>query len=181
MKEQGITTLLFAQAAHRVSTVEWRICTVYVEQEKSMMAGVLRCLPIHGLFTGNLVNYAIVSLLIPVMNRKRFCNPLDINMSEDRIFGREQEISCEASGRNRARFQGRFLKLCNHPVVVQTAGEKMFTTKHGYKPRNSVLSDFVYFAHFVVKISESAMSCKNQSKSNQIKPNPTKSNHYFFR
>jgi hypothetical protein len=152
-----------------------------IEQKKSVMSGHPRCLPMGGLFNGNWVNYAIVSLLIPVMNRKRFCNPLDINMSEDRIFGREQEISCEASGRNRARFQGRFLKLCNHPVVVQTAGEKMFTTKHGYKPRNSVLSDFVYFAHFVVKISESAMSCKNQSKSNQIKPNPTKSNHYFFR
>jgi hypothetical protein len=123
MKEQGITTLLFAQAAHRVSTVEWRICTVYVEQEKSMMAGVLRCLPIHGLFTGNLVNYAIVSLLIPVMNRKRFCNPLEINMAEDQILGREQEISGEASGRNREHFQGRFFKLCNHPVTaMQAAG-----------------------------------------------------------
>ena len=31
---------------------------------------------------------------------------------------------------------------------------------------------------FVVK--GPAVSCRNQSKSNQIKPNPTKSNHYFF-
>jgi hypothetical protein len=48
------------------------------------------------------------------MNRKRFCNPLETNMEEDRILGREQEISGEASGRNREPVQGHFLKLCNH-------------------------------------------------------------------
>jgi hypothetical protein len=63
------------------------------------------------------------------------------------------------------------------------------TTKHGYEPRNSVSSAFVYFAPalsnveglFVVNVSASAMSCKNQTRSNQIRLNPTKLNHIFFR
>ena len=41
-------------------------------------------------------------------------------------------------------------------------------------------ADFVYLAPFVVNVSAPAIGCKNQSKSNQIRPNPTKSNHYFF-
>ena len=41
-------------------------------------------------------------------------------------------------------------------------------------------ADFVYLAPFVVNVSAPVMSCKNQSKSNQIRLNPTKSNHYFF-
>jgi hypothetical protein len=116
-------------------------------------------LPIHGPFTGNSVNCAIVSLLFLVINRKRFCNPLEINMSEDRILGQEQEISGEVSGCNRERFQGRFLKLCNHLTAMQTTTLRRLS--------------------FVVQ--RSAMSCRNQSKSNQIRLNPTKSNHYFFR
>ena len=160
MKEQGITTLLFAQAAHGFSVwIFEKFCSVDAEQKKSMMAGSLRGLPSHGLFTGNSINYAIVSLLFPDINRKRFCNPLEINMSEDRILGREQEISGEASGRNREHFQGRFLKLCNHLAAVQATTLRRLS--------------------FVVQLS--AMSCKNQSKSDQIRLNQTKSNHYFFR
>ena len=41
-------------------------------------------------------------------------------------------------------------------------------------------ADFVYLAPFSVDVSAPAMSRENQGKSNQIKPNPTKSNHYFF-
>ena len=45
---------------------------------------------------------------------------------------------------------------------------------------NPAFADFGHLASFVVNVSAGAISCRNQSKSNQIKPNPTKSNHYFF-
>ena len=66
MKEQGITTLLFARAAHGFSVwISENFCAVNIEQKKSVMAGHTRCLPMGGLFNGNWVNYAIVSLLFP--------------------------------------------------------------------------------------------------------------------
>jgi hypothetical protein len=45
---------------------------------------------------------------------------------------------------------------------------------------NPAFADFAYLGPCAVNVSASVVSCENQGESNQIKPNPTKSNHYFF-
>ena len=85
-----------------------------------------------------------------------------------------------------------------HQVNAQRGhGVKMLITKHGCERRRGVssrfalgkmdgeaivqsVSLFAILACFVVDVSASVLRCRNQSKSNRIKPNPTKSNHYFF-
>ena len=165
MKEQGITTLLFAQATHRILPATGRCFSAGIMRRDQPMVRQGRLLPapekkpfmqipdlrehssvvspprlrvsvvgFDHCHQGRIFCSAAASVFRPVhwqsgklcnrflanscYNRERFCNSLEINRAEARFLGREQEISGEASGRNREHFQGRFFE------IVQSSGNR---------------------------------------------------------